>query len=144
MISRALPLLERFKYKVAENGCWIWSASFTSKGYGQISYKGKNTLAHRASAHLFLKFPIDSTLCVLHACDNPKCVNPAHLFIGTAQDNSDDMVAKGRHWLANKTHCDKGHPFSGENLYMRGGCRRCRSCYRAAKRKRYAEIRSNR
>jgi hypothetical protein len=75
--------------------CWEWQACYTGIGYGQFGYKGKNILSHRFS-YLLNKGPIENGLHVLHKCDNPKCVNPSHLFLGTAQDNMIDMNNKGR------------------------------------------------
>ncbi len=92
-------LAERFHAKVMpvpEAGCWLWTAS-TSKGYGQLSrgtglspYK-----AHRLSWELH-RGPIPEGMDMLHKCDTPSCVNPDHLFVGTAKDNVDDMDSKGR------------------------------------------------
>jgi hypothetical protein len=76
--------------------CWHWTGFCYTGGYGQINMCGKMVLAHRFSYELhFGKIPKDKPY-VLHMCDNPPCVNPHHLFLGTAKDNSDDMIAKGR------------------------------------------------
>lgn len=72
--------------------CWVWTAC-AIKGYGYIS----RTLAHRVSWEIH-NSPIPEGLCVLHKCDNPPCVNPEHLFLGTKKDNILDAVAKGR-WI---------------------------------------------
>lgn len=93
------PLRERFmeKFVVAENGCWEWTGMLQFKeGYGLIWRDGCHRLAHRASYELFVGAmkPKD---CVLHRCDNRRCVNPDHLFLGTRTDNHNDMMAKGRH-----------------------------------------------
>lgn len=104
--SRRRPVVERFWEKVDRNGpvprhrptlgpCWIWIAS-TSNGYGHIRNGDRGQLAHRLSWELNIG-DIPKGLWVLHACDNPGCVNPNHLFLGTMQDNTADMVAKGRH-----------------------------------------------
>ena len=91
-------LKERFceKYTIEPNsGCWLWNAALGSNGYGLISDGGKLYRAHRAS-WVIHRGLIPNELWVLHRCDVKACVNPDHLFIGSAQDNVDDMVTKGR------------------------------------------------
>jgi hypothetical protein len=83
---------EKFKIN-QETGCWEWTAS-TTKGYGTIKIRGAKKSAHRISYELYVG-PIGS-LQVCHKCDNPICVNPKHLFLGTQKDNIHDMIAKGR------------------------------------------------
>ncbi len=75
--------------------CWHWQGAFTSLGYGVISDRGQHIGAHRFSWVLHFG-PIPGALQVLHRCDNPACVNPYHLFLGTQLDNVRDMDAKGR------------------------------------------------
>lgn len=98
----AVPVQERFWPKVdktPEHGpwgdCWKWTASKVKGGYGQFGFQRKVMLAHRVSWELAYGKPPDD-LWVLHRCDNPSCVNPSHLFLGTQQDNVRDMFEKGR------------------------------------------------
>lgn len=97
------PLIERFEQKVDKspghgpNGdCWVWTASTKYWGYGAISVPGKGVRgAHRVSYEL-THGPIPPGMFVLHRCDNPPCVNPDHLILGTPADNIRDMIARGR------------------------------------------------
>jgi hypothetical protein len=78
------------------NGCWEWNSHLDSyKKYGNFNYQGKMWRAHRLS-YIFHKGNFDQTLFVCHTCDNPKCVNPDHLFLGSTQDNTVDRVQKDR------------------------------------------------
>lgn len=88
--------LERFMSKVTiTDGCWPFNGSKHIDGYGWFWYKGTMQMAHRASYELNVG-EIPNELCVLHTCDNPICVKPNHLFLGTKKDNYDDMNIKGR------------------------------------------------
>ena len=153
------PLADRFWEKVERNdGCWLWQGAMTSKGYGAIGAGGrggKMLVASRAALILSgVEVPNDAFVC--HTCDNRRCVNPAHLYVGTASDNNRDTVARNpavrrrhaltgdriraglkRHWDANRTtHCRNGHPFDEVNTACYSGKRRCRACERDRMRER--------
>lgn len=87
--------IEEGSEPITETGCWVWVASVYGKGYGQLWFNGKHLSAHRVAYEAFIG-PIPEGLHVLHRCDMPACVNPAHLFLGTNKANSDDKVEKGR------------------------------------------------
>ncbi len=95
-------LRERFERKFVAcpmSGCWLWQGAEMKNGYGKIhlggQYRRTKELAHRAAYELFVG-TIPAGLLVLHRCDVPSCVNPAHLFLGTHDDNMLDMSIKGR------------------------------------------------
>ena len=90
-------LEERFWKKVRVAGideCWQWTASTNKKGYGYFGIDGKIVLAHRVSWMIHVGDPGNLNVC--HSCDNPGCVNPAHLWLGTHADNNRDRHVKGR------------------------------------------------
>ena len=89
--------MDRFWKKVDTSGdCWEWTAAKDPAGYGRFAINGENGRAHRISWELSVG-PIPTKMCICHACDNPGCVNPDHLFLGTYSDNMKDMWGKGRH-----------------------------------------------
>lgn len=134
-------LSERFWGKVDRRGpgeCWEWTASRDQKGYGRINIGGKHgtpVIASRVAFELTFR-PLLPGECVLHSCDNPPCVNPAHLRAGTYRDNNRDTVLRGRHfsWSAKKTACPQGHPYDGTNSR---GERTCSECLRQRSRESY-------
>lgn len=81
-------------------GCWLFLGQLYRNGYGKINVAKKTTSAHRVSYETF-KGEIGE-LWVLHKCDTPCCINPDHLFLGTRQDNVDDMMRKGRKQASKK------------------------------------------
>lgn len=130
---------------IKTNRCWLWPNE-SQRGRGTFRIDGRKLMAHQASWILHFG-EIPEGLNILHHCDNPSCVRPDHLFLGTQQDNIDDMCAKGRHsdhkhWDG-KTHCQNGHLLVLENIYnrvrngqLRRECRKCRNeaTYRYANR----------
>lgn len=87
---------ERFWAKVRRSeGCWEWTGARQPTGYGHFGVNGRTVGAHRFSFEL-ANGPIPAGVYICHSCDNPPCVNPAHLFIGSPTDNVGDMSAKGR------------------------------------------------
>ncbi len=89
-------LREKFlQFVVQAEGCWGWIGPLHNAGYGRLAHDKMELLAHRIAYELFVG-PIPDGMHVLHHCDNPPCMNPAHLFLGTHADNMRDMVVKGR------------------------------------------------
>lgn len=124
---------ERFMRHVSpepNSGCWLWTSLGDGRGYGKFSLQGKRRRAHRVAYDLFVG-PIPDDAHVLHHCDVPCCVNPAHLWVGTHTDNMRDCCRKGRKAQQKKTHCPQGHPYDAENTcHAKSGDRRCRACSR--------------
>jgi len=85
----------RKRTKATQDGCWEWRGDKTSNGYGVVAVDGKRIGAHRYVFNQLVE-PVPSDLHVCHACDNPACVNPDHLWLGTDEDNMRDMRLKGR------------------------------------------------
>lgn len=125
------------------DGCWLWTGAVNRRGYGTWSESGFKGLAHRVSL-MMVETPADLSLFACHKCDNPPCVNPAHLYWGTVRDNNRDYVT--RQGVHNKgtyhTHCRKGHAMSGDNLRIAGKAQRrfCRTCDNARSRERMRRI----
>ena len=93
MIANAI---DRMMSKVNKTDyCWIWTGAKKPSGYGNFWMDGRYYNTHRAS-YLLHRGEIPDGLVVMHKCDNPSCVNPDHLSIGTSRDNVRDMMAKGR------------------------------------------------
>ena len=124
------------------SGCFLWMGAMTPTGYGRVRVKGPvvaqhsdawlSKAAHRVAWEVE-NGAIPDGMSVLHRCDNRACVNPIHLYLGTQRDNMDDLVRRGRHRNTRKTHCQRGHQLSGENLYTYANkgrtARYCKACH---------------
>lgn len=134
------PLAIRFAERTRQepNGCVVWTGSRTQQGYGQISegagVRRRRHLAHRLSWEL-TNGPIPDGVFVCHKCDNPPCVNPSHLFVGSARDNNRDAWTKGRNkkvsrpsfWVGGA--CQRGHDITDpKNVMASADGQRCRRC----------------
>jgi hypothetical protein len=144
--------MERFWSKVEKTEtCWIWTGS-CPEDYGRFFFEGRIQKAHHVAWKLTVG-PIPKGdgyhgICVLHRCDNRKCVRPDHLFLGTHQDNMADREAKQRNdWSIKnaaairaakqrtETHCKRGHLFDAKNTKIQSsGHRQCRECQNTRKR----------
>jgi hypothetical protein len=131
------------------DGCWLWRGGPVGDSYGMSWDGSKNRKAHRLSWEI-ANGPIPDGLSVCHHCDNPRCVRPDHLFLGTNGDNVRDRdlkkrgayasgngarcsenMEKGAKLCRERTHCPAGHAYSGRNLRINSsGHRRCRECCR--------------
>lgn len=122
--------------------CWLWTGPRHTDGYGRAflhELNSENAIrAHRISFHLFVR-PLEAREWVLHSCDNPPCVNPAHLRAGNIVDNVGDMVCRGRNWQASVLRCPSGHEYTPENTDVRDGRRYCRRCGHISARRRERE-----
>ena len=98
MVGKKQDLNRRFWSKVDKRGnddCWEWTANKSDRGYGYFWFGNTMARAHRMSWEIANR-KIPSGMCICHHCDNPSCVNPNHLFLGTYLDNARDAMKKGR------------------------------------------------
>jgi hypothetical protein len=126
--------IERFWSKVDKRGpdeCWPWLGNIGLNGYGRFFYRGSWRPANRIGLQITLGRELNQTEKACHHCDNPPCVNPAHLWSGSVAENAQDSVRKGRWGAQQVTHCPKGHAYAGTNLKIDyRGRRQCRACLR--------------
>jgi len=121
---------------IDENGCWNWMVSVRANGYGQLNNHGRILAVHRVAAKLWMKFDLESDSLVLHKCNNKRCFNPEHLYIGDKSDNMNDYIRDYgiKNQNIGKQFCVKGHEFTEDNTRIelrkssgkdRRYCRRC-------------------
>lgn len=107
-------------------GCWEWQGTRV-KGRAFYSFDNRTRIAARVA--WAITHGSEPTLFVCHTCDNPGCVNPAHLWLGTTRENMLDASRKGRFVNQQKTHCPRGHELTPENMRKigstRGSCKEC-------------------
>lgn len=127
------------------DSCWTWTGPKNNDGYGSlwVTKRNKYLKAHRYSYEYF-KGPIPEGLTLDHLCRNRGCVNPDHLEPATDRENILRGTAPSA-INARKTHCKRGHPLSGDNLYINAGSggRACRTCCRVVWQRRREKMRKN-
>ena len=144
----AFPLImERLngRRRITASGCWEYTGYILPNGYAEICFRGKN---QRITRLVYRIHHGETTLDVLHSCDNPICFNPSHLSAGSDKQNIAESIARGRRGTARKpygkghpaprdrTHCIRDHELSGDNLYVTpDGRRQCRACHHDAVRR---------
>jgi hypothetical protein len=136
--------IEKFKAKcvATDRGCWVWQGwcapskgmKGPNTGYPATSCRNKPIRINRWMLEATQRRMVAGEFAC-HKCDNTRCINPDHLYIGTHQQNMNDMNGKGRNGFASKTHCKWGHEFTPENTEARdtkkgpGRGRSCKRCH---------------
>ena len=112
-LSRVSSVGARFWEKVDirddESSCWNWTASLDTSGYGRFKVRSHQSVSAHRVAFVLANNEHPKKMLVLHSCDNPKCVNPSHLRLGTAKDNSDDMYRRGRNVIPDRSGANNGN-----------------------------------
>jgi len=134
--NRWMSAEERFSCQSKWVGeCLEWQGALLHNGYGEIRVDGIKTKSHRYAYQRAFGLIPEGRL-VLHKCDNPRCVNIDHLYLGDQKDNARDRDSRGRNGFSNKTHCKRGHEFTEENTYRWRSKRICKQCKKRHNRKR--------
>lgn len=149
-VVNILPMKDDSKFlariSIDTSGCWFWKGASNKDGYGVAQIDGKRSYAHRRSFIIF-NGPISPGKYICHSCDVPRCVNPDHLWEGTALENNRDTASKKRHQEQKKTHCRLGHELTAENTLLiskgagRNRSRKCLACWIAGKGERNGKAR---
>lgn len=127
--------MTRFTEPQLDGECWLWTGPVTPDGYGLLTILDPKRCrgAHRVALALSEGVDVDEYRgkVVRHRCDNPPCINPSHLVLGTVADNVRDMYERGRD-NNGRDHCLKGHELTDDNIYIhkKTGKRRCAICHR--------------
>ena len=140
------PQIRFWRFVNKTEGCWEWTGSIRHFGYGQFGVSaGVIVMAHRYSWILAGRELPPKGLVLMHSCDNPRCVRPDHLRVGTQRENVHDARDKGRMrgQFKTATECKRGHSFDEANTLIDGrGHKSCRTCSREKMRRRRAAERA--